>query len=268
MNTLEFLNEIYKGCGNGFITITLLPQRKTLWFKTSDLSTAEKEVKTHGAKTNTFFGVGLRKKVLPNNLRGSENDILAITTLYADIDIKGEAHAQTELPSSVDESIKFLNLLPLKPSIIVNSGNGIHAYWLLDKPFKIENAKDREFIAEIFRGWSNCVNSKARDHGWKLDNVSDLARILRVPGSINHKLKNGSICRVIAGDRVRHSLSNFVPFMGIYGKNNERVHFEATSSNDAGKVINKCNFIRYCKENTGKLPEPYWHAMVTNLSLT
>lgn len=194
MDTKAFLSTIYRNCDEGYITLTLLPERKTLWFKVNEIEKVLAAVKKYRAKTNTFFGVGLRKNVLQNNLRGSENDILAITILYADIDIKSNAHAETALPCSTYEAIEFLNSLPLKPSIIVNSGNGLHAYWLLDAPFKIQSAKDKEYISAIFKGWSKFVNANARERGWKLDNVSDLARVLRVPGSINHKLKNGSIC--------------------------------------------------------------------------
>lgn len=44
METKEFLSEIYKGCSEGFLTITMLPerktQRKTLWFKMSEIEKA------------------------------------------------------------------------------------------------------------------------------------------------------------------------------------------------------------------------------------
>lgn len=194
MNTCEFLNEIYKGCKAGFITLTALPSRNTKWFKVNEIEKIAKTAEIIGQETNVFFGVGLRNKVLKNGLRGSEKDISCITTLYADIDVKGDAHAQKSLPETIDEAVDFLNGLNLKPSIIVRSGNGIHSYWLLDKPFKIENSEDRNNIVSVFRGFGKYINLEAGKHGWKLDNVYDLARILRVPGSINHKLKNGVKC--------------------------------------------------------------------------
>ena len=149
MDTKAFLSTIYRGCKEGYITLTLLPERKTLWFKVNEIDKISEAAQKYGTKTNTFFGVGLRRKVLQNNLRGSENDILTITTLYADVDIRSNAHAETALPCSIDEATKFLNSLPLKPSIIVNSGNGLHAYWLLDTPFRIQSAKDKEYIYAV-----------------------------------------------------------------------------------------------------------------------
>ena len=262
MNTKDFLSEIYKGCSDGFLTLTMLPERKTLWFKVSEIEKSSLLAGKYGVKTNTFFGVGLRRKALKNGFRGSEKDILCVTTLYADIDIKGNAHAQTSLPSSVDEAINFLHSLKIKPSIVVNSGNGIHGYWLLDKPFIIETEEDRKHISSIFKGFGRYVNSEAKKHGWKIDSVYDLARILRVPGTINHKLGTGAKCEVIEHSDNRHNISDFMQFIHSH----EGASTVSKSVQSVEKVVGKCEFIKYCKEHAENLPEPLWHAMITNLA--
>lgn len=262
MHTEEFLSEIYKGCHDGFLTLTMLPERKTLWFNVSEIEKAALLADKYGAKTNTFFGVGLRKKALKNGFRGSENDILCVTTLYADIDIKGNAHAQTSLPPSVDEARDFLHGLKIKPSIVVNSGNGIHGYWLLDNPFIIETEEDRKHISSIFKGFGRYVNSEAKKHGWKIDSVYDLARILRVPGTINHKLGTGAKCEVVESNGDCHSISEFIQFIHSH----EGVASIGNIVQGVEKVVGKCTFIKYCKDNAENLPEPLWHAMITNLA--
>ncbi len=163
MNTQSFFREIYKDCSHGYITITTLPDRKTRWFKCTEIEKISKVAENLGKKMNVFFGVGLRNEVLPNGQRGSEKDILCVTTLYADIDIKGNAHAQTSLPSSVNEATDFLHGLKIKPSIIVNSGNGIHGYWLLNKPFIIKSESDRKRISSIFKDFGKYVNGEAKN---------------------------------------------------------------------------------------------------------
>ena len=62
MDTKEFLTEIYKGCDEGYITLTLLPERRTLWFKLGEFDKLEQAVKKYSNKTNIYFGVGLRKR--------------------------------------------------------------------------------------------------------------------------------------------------------------------------------------------------------------
>ena len=262
METKDFLSEIYEGCREGYLTLTTLPERKTLWFKVSEIEKASITARKYGTKTNTFFGVGLRKNILKNGFRGSEQDILCLPTLYADIDIKSEAHAQTSLPSSVDEAIDFLHNLKIKPSIIVNSGNGIHSYWLLKKPFIIETENDRKYIATIFKGFGKYINSEAKKLGWKIDNVYDLARILRVPGTINHKLGTGTKCEVISYTGVRYKISDFMQVIHSH----DVVAPISKSVQSVEKVVGKCEFIKYCKDNAEHLPEPLWHAMITNLA--
>ena len=262
MNTQDFLNEIYKGCDAGFVTLTTLPSRNTKWFKVDEIEKVVKFAESMGQKTNIFFGVGLRNKVLKNGLRGSEKDISCITALYADIDVKGDAHAQKSLPETIDEAVGFLDNLKIKPSIIVRSGNGIHSYWLLDKPFKINNVEDKDRIASVFRGFGKYINLEAKKRGWKIDNVYDLARILRVPGTINHKLKNGVKCEVIESSLQRYTLEEF-------SQNSYCNDMGATISKIAqgvDKVLEKCEFIKYCVKNAAELPEPLWHAMITNLA--
>lgn len=262
MNIQNFFREIYRDCSHGYITITTLPDRKTRWFKCTEIEKISKTAENLGKKTNVFFGVGLRNKVLPNGQRGSEKDILGVTALYADIDVKGDAHAQTFLPSSVIEATDFLHSLKIKPSIIVNSGNGIHGYWLLDKPFMIKNESDRKHISSIFKDFGKYVNGEAKKHGWKLDNVYDLARILRVPGTINHKLGTGAKCEVIESHDERHSISEFIQFIHSH----EGVASVSNIAQGVEKVLRKCEFIKYCKDNAEHLPEPLWHAMITNLA--
>lgn len=69
--------------------------------------------------------------------------------MVADVDVLGSAHKENALPKTEEEAIDFVNSLKLKPSIIVRSGNGVHAIWLLDEPFVICNENEREQIREL-----------------------------------------------------------------------------------------------------------------------
>lgn len=63
--------------------------------------------------------------------------------------------------------------MPLQPSIVVNSGRGEHHYWLLDTPI------DAAMATELQRRW---VHRCGADPA-----ATDLARVLRVPGSVNSR---------------------------------------------------------------------------------
>jgi len=80
-----------------------------------------------------------------------------------------------------------------KPSIIINSGHGIHLYWILVEAFIIDDAgepvitKDKkkiplspkaEKIQSIMRGMYAVIGG---------DHTQDVSRILRMPDSMNRK---------------------------------------------------------------------------------
>ena len=69
-------------------------------------------------------------------------------------------------------------------SLIVNSGRGLHGYWLFDQFLARtpENAGLIDRFLETFK-------QKSKSNPWKynVDSVWDLARILRVPGTLNRK---------------------------------------------------------------------------------
>ena len=117
----------------------------------------------------------------------------------------GSAHKENALPKT-EEAIDFVNSLKLKPSIIVRSGNGVHAIWLLDELFVIRNENEREQIRELSAGFGMYVIAEGRKKGWKLDNVQDIPRMLRAPGSLNFKSDPPKQCEVRASAR---SVFNF-----------------------------------------------------------
>jgi putative DNA primase/helicase len=60
-----------------------------------------------------------------------------------DIDISSGVHKNTNLPDTVEETLKFLNTFRLQPSLIVFSGGGIHSYWLFKEVWYFDNTNER-----------------------------------------------------------------------------------------------------------------------------
>ncbi len=107
--------------------------------------------------------------------------------LWVDIDTKENHRANKgELPTedlpTTDEALAALDRLPISPSLIVSSGGGLYAWWLFNTPQKIE---DRRQLQTLLRWWETQVRKEL--NGKHLDSTSDFARILRVPGLLNHK---------------------------------------------------------------------------------
>ena len=120
--------------------------------------------------------------------RTSEADVTKISSLYVDIDFKGDEGAKQGMGSEAAafDLIDMLSgALGVGPAAIVWTGHGIQPYWPLEgADVTEENRKDR---ANLLRRWGLLCAEFARAEGGAVDNVFDLARIFRAPGSTNFK---------------------------------------------------------------------------------
>jgi len=118
--------------------------------------------------------------------RGRAADAVALPCLWLDFDTSDGKHAAENLPTR-EEALEFLAALPLPPSIVLASGGGLYAIWLLDAPWTFTTDEDRTRAAKLSRGWQSHVRKLAADRGWHVDETSGLERCLRAPGSLNGK---------------------------------------------------------------------------------
>ena len=108
--------------------------------------------------------------------RATERDTAGVSCLWMDVDDSKFSGDTSGILASLD----------IIPSFCVESGGGLHAYWLLDKYNYFETQADRIWFKRIIQGWQIHVN---KSFGNRLDHTHDLARILRIPGTLNHKYK-------------------------------------------------------------------------------
>lgn len=113
---------------------------------------------------DVYFGVSLRQFG-----KSRRDGVLLLPALWADIDAK-QAEASGLTPA------QCLDAAPLPPSLVVNSGGGLHAYWLLAAP--VTKPGDIAWAEYTMTALQAQVHS---------DKVHDATRILRVPGTRNHK---------------------------------------------------------------------------------
>jgi P4 family phage/plasmid primase-like protien len=115
---------------------------------------------------------------VPATGRGGLLDVAAVGTLVADLDWYAPgAHADETLVSEAFVRAAVASLGELAPSIVVCSGYGLQCYWLLDEPV------DVELGAEL----QDRVSARLLEAGVSNDRT-DLASVLRLPGSRNVKL--------------------------------------------------------------------------------
>lgn len=158
---IQLLQELHKGGGWGFYWT--LPDKKTHWFESGqpgEIPDAE----------HVYFGVHPSNKNGGTNQRSTADSIRAINCLYADFDAKDRDKS---------ELLIDIALLSAPPSVLIDSGGGYHAYWLLESTYPLNTSGQRERADKIQKQWVSYVGAD--------DGAKDLARVLRVPGTENRK---------------------------------------------------------------------------------
>ena len=160
--------------------------------------------------TDIYYGVNILGTRPAGGGRGSADQVRLVTSLVADVDVKpGEANK----PKTLAEARAFIESLPLRPSRITLSGSGFHVYWILDAPYVIASDDARAEIQTLSGRWSSYVLNLAAERGYRLDNIGDLARVLRLDGTINRKHDGAADVVLVEESTVRYGLSDFLSLL-------------------------------------------------------
>lgn len=207
MTPADFLRSLYEHFDDGYLTLFSIDRtagrgRHTDWFNVTDID-ALIEAAEQMTDRDVWFGVATRDQPLPNGARGGDTDCSAIPAMWLDIDIAGSNHQdQYKLPIDRDQARKIIQTFPLPPSIIVDSGGGLHVYWQFDEPVAADDAR------VILARWAATWAANAESVDMRVDNVFDLPRVLRVPGTRNLKQDCGAIVTIIDAPGHRYSYSD------------------------------------------------------------
>lgn len=138
------------------------------------------------ATQDVYVGVGFSPRDFGASRRCVAGEIAGIPGMWADIDIKSEAHPQPNLPTTIEQA---LSILPpeFPPTFVILTGNGIQAWWLFREPWIFESEDDRRAAARLAYRWQSMLRDNASQRGFTCDRLADLARLLRVPGTTNCK---------------------------------------------------------------------------------
>jgi putative DNA primase/helicase len=160
------------------------------FFHTSEFSEAHDYMTAMADYDDVYFGVGLLAKP-PMKGRGTANNVAYLPAMHADFDMLGvkNVHAKGALPVDFDDLVHFLIETDVpQPSVCVNSGNGAHAYWIMEEALDLTKEEGRLSGSKMLKDFQRSIIQLAKKHrGWEFDTTSDLARVLRYPGTKNHK---------------------------------------------------------------------------------
>lgn len=175
IDTLDrFLDHLHRG---GKVAHWWCYENKaSIWFDVND----RRPYPSSWDKSNVYFSIHPCTQIPDNgketkqaNYRKSRLEfIAAVNCFFAEFDAKVYG----------DKESMFAHLwdLPIYPSVVINSGGGLHCYWLLSSTVSIDDA-NREYIKDLQYAWVDLVGGD--------DDSKDLPRVLRPVGSQNRKPK-------------------------------------------------------------------------------
>lgn len=147
--------------------------------------------------------------------RARNDTVSGLFALCVDIDIAGGVHTSKPYPPTVDDARRIWEAVPLAPTVLVHSGNGLQVWWAFAEPWLIEDGDDpavvRDAMYDLARQWSATLRYHAhRLGGWQIDSTFDLARVMRVPGTLNVRGEHVTRARILEIDPdARHEIDDF-----------------------------------------------------------
>jgi hypothetical protein len=300
--TLDFLKTLYpEPIAEGehdaehrgrLVLFSLAPRGRSprcVWTRSIE-EAAEKAAKL-AEKRHVHFGVALqapdkalelarrkRPKTTLAHVRGCIESTVAVPAMWADLDVAADAHGSKTLPPSREAALGLLDAVPHPPSIVVRTGYGYHVYWLLKELWILDSDAERAAATSLLRRIQGALRAEARRRGWSVDQTADLARVLRLPGTFNHKLgkKVPVVVDEIRGDRL-YSPSDFDVLPEPEGVVLHERRASGSPSDkdypyrvldggepaDFRRVIRGCGWMRHCYDDRKDLGEEEWFAALS-----
>ncbi len=230
---VDALNLLYGDKPEGtYLTLWRRDEKRTYWV--DEIEEAREIISTVATRTDLYMGVGLAKQIKysprfaadarrngqdpeasrKTDQRPGAQDVTGIVGLWLDMDIAGDAHAKENLPPDTEAALSLLSEIPLEPTIVLHSGHGLQAWWALNEPWMFESETEADEARNLTFRWNATWRSVAHRHGWTVDSVFDLSRIMRLPGSENHKNPQAVLpVQVLSQSEARYEPDDFEAYL-------------------------------------------------------
>lgn len=260
MDTLTFLQRVLPSSGFYVSAVLNTDARRQGFFRTvEDLATSIVASEQRGNNTyyaiSTFVERGSRK----------QDNVKLTKSLAVDVD----CGPKKPFPSWKEGLValgKFVQQTGLPKPLIIHSGVGLHAYWVLDE----------ELEPTRWQPLAEGLKAAARDKQFEIDWTvpADSARVLRPVGTTNPK--SGAKVRMLI-DAAPASVAQITQALQPYvGSSTTYTVRQAPESKllqalqvdsdfppaNAGVVAAKCQQIGWGTKNQQEVDEPFWYALI------
>jgi hypothetical protein len=203
--------------------------------------------------------------------RRSESAIYA-KCFFIDLDVGDDPKKYENKFAALTALGEFVERVEIPPPVVIDSGTGVHAYWLFDEDVE---SGEWKIYAEKFKAF--CLQHLKIDPAV----TADRARIMRCPLTFNYKKDPPAPTKFLTDDFYTLSFSSYKEFLGEEDTNLVSIFKNAYKGldEDTMKMLKTdnletlfsviatrslegtgCNQIKYILEQAKTLPEPLWHS--------
>ena len=186
MGAAEYINHLYNKDLDGYIQVLQLSNGKAIKVLNTEIKGLVDIVEQQEGQEDTFIS--------PNSFyipKRANSNIRQFRALYIDLDLK--EYSKTEAFYEIIFKVGR-NEIP-KPTMIVDSGRGLHCYW------RIEHAPMG--AKHTWQELQDYLYKQLKPLGADLQ-ATDAARVLRLPGTINSR--NNGACEVLEDNENMYSM--------------------------------------------------------------
>lgn len=274
------LTDLYGSVKHGYLSVNCRDTKtgswsSAAWFSAADLANMHAFALNKADKYHVYHSAHVLREI-PKSGRGTAADFCASVGVFLDIDIKqsdARAHAANDsLPPSLEDVLELFEThsLPM-PTRIVNSGNGYYFWYMFDEVIEYPSEEEREAFIRASKAFHGKFASAFKSKGWKLDNVSDLARITRVIGTLNHKTTPPKPVELVEHTQERAFASQEFLALGMTPALAHPVNALPSVSNMAcpdnisenrfDSIVAACAWAKSLVEGSSNLPYPEWFSL-------
>ena len=109
-----------------FVLLWTLPDKRSCFFPGNRLTEAAHYAADRARACDAYVAGGLRGRDFGHHQRGTAGDVVAIPGLWADLDLVKPSGTKPYFPTR-EALTTFLDTLPLRPTLRVWTGGGVHA---------------------------------------------------------------------------------------------------------------------------------------------
>lgn len=210
LDTQEFLNHLF-GYVPGYFEITMIdpdryhgiePHIRTDSYELGrEIPDWDKLHDYNRRGYSIYYGLtSKRHRIRHERTRSTEKDAWWVPALWAEVDLKAGDY------DSIDAIYTALCDLAQPPTVIIHSGGGLHALWRI-KPIEV-TPDNFAAIKEVLRGIAVTIKGDT--------SVCELARVFRLPGTINTKSdRGGVVCHVVDAVPGEYTFDQFLDYRAL-----------------------------------------------------